>query len=47
MMTGNPKSSPPKKLGAALVAAMQASPYRDFDIEPERVRLPVRGVELR
>lgn len=32
--------------GAALVAALQASPYRDVDIEPKRERLPVRGVKL-
>jgi prevent-host-death family protein len=34
------------RTGAALVAAMQASPYRDIDIEPGRERLPVRGVKL-
>jgi prevent-host-death family protein len=32
--------------GQALVAAMQASPYRDIDIEPRRSRLPVRDVSL-
>lgn len=32
--------------GAALIAAMQASPYRDIDIEPPRERLPVRDVNL-
>ena len=32
--------------GDALIAAMQASPYRDIDIEPKRDRMPVRGVEL-
>jgi prevent-host-death family protein len=32
--------------GEALVAAMQASPYREIDIEPKRSRLPVRDVEL-
>jgi len=32
--------------GAALVAALQASPYRELDIEPARSRLPVRGVGL-
>jgi len=25
---------------------MQASPYRDIDIEPQRARMPVRGVDL-
>ena len=32
--------------GKALVAAMQASPYREVEIEPERSRLPVRDVHL-
>lgn len=32
--------------GRALVAAMQASPYRDIDIEPKGVRMPVRDVAL-
>ena len=32
--------------GEALVSAMQASPYRDIDIEPRRPRLPVRDVAL-
>jgi hypothetical protein len=32
--------------GAALVAAMAASPYRDIDIEPKRSRLPARDVVL-
>jgi prevent-host-death family protein len=32
--------------GEALVAAMQASPYREMDIEPRRSRLPVRDVKL-
>jgi hypothetical protein len=30
--------------GAALVAAMQASPYRDVDLRPEREPVPVRDV---
>jgi prevent-host-death family protein len=34
------------RTGAALVAAMQASPYRDIDLEPRRERLPVRDVKL-
>jgi hypothetical protein len=29
-----------------LVAAMQASPHRDIDIEPRRARMPVREVAL-
>jgi prevent-host-death family protein len=32
--------------GAALIAALQESPYRDIDIEPRRERLPVRDVKL-
>jgi prevent-host-death family protein len=32
--------------GAALVEVMQASPYREIDIEPRRDRLPVRDVAL-
>ena len=32
--------------GEALVAALQASPYRDVEIEPERGRIPAREVDL-
>jgi hypothetical protein len=32
--------------GAALVAAMQASPYREIDLEPNRSRSSVRDVRL-
>ena len=32
--------------GATLIAAMQASPSRDVEIEPKRARMPVRAVEL-
>ena len=32
--------------GAALVAAMAASPYRETELEPKRSRLPVRAVRL-
>ena len=32
--------------GAVLIAALQASPHRDVDIEPPRERLPVRDVNL-
>ena len=32
--------------GADLVAAMQASPYKEIDLEPARDRLPVRDVEF-
>lgn len=33
------------RTGADLVAVMQASPYREIEIEPSRSRLPVRDVE--
>ncbi len=32
--------------GQALIAAMQASPYRDIDIESRRASMPVREVSL-
>jgi hypothetical protein len=32
--------------GAALVAAMRASPHKDIDLEPLSERSPVRDVEL-
>jgi prevent-host-death family protein len=32
--------------GQALIAAMQASPHRDIDIEPRRAPMPVREVAL-
>jgi prevent-host-death family protein len=32
--------------GAALVDAMQASPFREMEIEPSRTRAPVRDVDL-
>jgi prevent-host-death family protein len=35
-----------ERSGDALIAAMQASPSLDIDIEPERGRMPVRGVDL-
>jgi len=35
-----------ERSGEALIAAMQESPYRDIDIEPDRDRMPVRGVDL-
>jgi prevent-host-death family protein len=37
---------PDERTGDELIRAIQASPYRDIDIEPDRARLPVRGVEL-
>jgi prevent-host-death family protein len=35
-----------ERTGQALIDAMQASPYREIDIEPERMRLPARNVNL-
>jgi prevent-host-death family protein len=35
-----------ERTGEALIAAMQASPYRDIDLEPKREPMPVRGVDL-
>jgi prevent-host-death family protein len=32
--------------GEALIAAMQASPHREIDVEPKRAPMPVRGVAL-
>jgi prevent-host-death family protein len=32
--------------GEALIAAMQASPHRNVDIEPKRTPMPVREVAL-
>ncbi|RNJ50606.1 type II toxin-antitoxin system Phd/YefM family antitoxin [Methylocystis hirsuta] len=35
-----------ERTGDALIAAMQASPARDIDIEPKREAMPVREIEL-
>ena len=35
-----------ERTGADLIAALQASPYRELEIEPERFPLPVRDVML-
>lgn len=35
-----------EKTGAALIAALQSSPYRDIDIAPARAAMPVRNVTL-
>jgi prevent-host-death family protein len=35
-----------ERTGAALIAALQASPYRHTAIEPRRERLPVGDIEL-
>jgi hypothetical protein len=36
----------PSLTGADLLAAMQASPYKEIDLEPTRDRLPVRDVRF-
>ena len=35
-----------ERTGELLIAAMQASPFRDVDIEPRRDPMPVRDVHL-
>jgi prevent-host-death family protein len=35
-----------ERSGAALIAAMQESPYREIGIEPKRSQMPVREVDL-
>ena len=40
---GNP---PPKPSGEALIAAIQASPYREIEFEPKRAPMPVREVSV-
>jgi len=35
-----------ERTGEALIAAMQASPHRDVKIEPKRLRMPVREIDL-
>jgi prevent-host-death family protein len=32
--------------GAALIEALQASPHRDIDLEPQRAAMPVRELDL-
>jgi Arc/MetJ-type ribon-helix-helix transcriptional regulator len=43
---GHVAKSDDKRTGADLIAALQASPYRELDIEPNRFRLsmPVRDI---
>lgn len=35
-----------RRTGAELIAALQASPYPDIELEPQRLALPVREVKL-
>ena len=44
LLPGQLSPEPIARTGAELVAAMQASPYKDIEIEPARTCLPVRGV---
>jgi hypothetical protein len=39
-----PATAAKNRTGADLIAAMQASPYREIEIEPARYRMPVRDV---
>ena len=39
-------SAQPAATGAALLAVLQASPYREIDLTPRRERLPVRDVVI-
>jgi hypothetical protein len=41
-----PLPAPDAATGADLVAAMQASPYREIDIQPLPTSLPVRDVRF-
>ena len=35
-----------RRMGTELVAAMQASPAQELDIEPDRGPMPIRGVDF-
>ena len=39
-------SKPESRTGAALIAAMQASPHKEIEIEASRGPMPVRDVSL-
>lgn len=39
-------SKPEARTGADLIAALQASPHKDIEIEPGRDPMPVRDVSL-
>ena len=41
-----PSTTTGNRTGADLIAAMQSSPYREIEIEPERYRIPVRDVAV-
>ena len=44
--TGSPSRDEAELTGSALVAAFQASPHKEIDLEPERFPMPVRAVVL-
>lgn len=45
--SGSTSSRTPADLnGQALVAAMQASPWKDVDLEPARAAMAVRGMQI-
>jgi hypothetical protein len=48
LMDALTSSPPPEELrtGSDLIAAMQASPYREISLEPARYCLPVRDVSI-
>jgi hypothetical protein len=49
LQTAPPVESPKpqdRRTGADLIAAIQASPYREIEIEPARFPMPVRDVTL-
>lgn len=35
-----------ERSGAALIEALQLSPYRDIELETSRAPMPVRGIDL-
>lgn len=41
-----PSNGTPVLTGADLVTAMQASPYKEIDLEPTRARMPVRDARF-
>jgi hypothetical protein len=41
-INAKPETAANHRTGADLIAAMQASPYREIEIEPARYRMPVR-----
>jgi hypothetical protein len=45
-LQSNPIPAKKEGTGADLVAAMQASPYREIDLQPDRIPLPVRDVSF-